>query len=469
MKNWIVMLITMIFLVSLAGCGLPAVQSTLDTVAATSNSIDWTPTFTLTPSPTMTPLPTLTPTPSATPIPPTPTSNPQPVYCANEYWPIVLGATWEFTGTLTVYSGLGSPGKESQTAETWQITQVEGNYPYPAHFRISTGYSQEYYQCDETGIYREFGTSKAMVLPPVSKLVPGQTVWENKSTWEATMVGEPETINTPLGLIDTIPIAYIPNEGRITYWFAPNIGLVQYGGGYTSSKNLTLNSYTIFLPGPTDGATTCSLAGIISPTLSSNISYGCLSETDELSGGCDFSNGGQVLYLRPGLRLIADQGQTAYLALQPYYGMFAVRFVNHAAYKIALVPWGSETSWQQLIQQDYGSISMVLDVDDSLTPNAGVYYQKIGDQTLALLNDKWDMVDGQAYTAIFDLSHDRFKLYDQNSQLIIDDDLSGFWGPEYTGHISLGSFPVWTIGAGWTDTSYPTDLLVQEVCYGNSE
>ncbi len=237
---------------------------------------------------------------------------------------------------------------------------------------------------------------------------------------------------------------------------------------YAGTEN-QINGLDVLLTTDTpSGSSTCDLAGITNPTYSTDFSHGWLNDNDnEMSGGYDYSNGGQVTFLYPGVNLSADQGQTAYISFQPYWGTLAVKLVNRGACKIALMPTWTGASWTQLIQNGY--VYMVLDVDNSIENAGGIYYEKFGDHTLSLLNNRFELVEGDEYTVVFDLSHNWFKLYDKNGKLVIDYDLSGFWGVSHTGHIPMGEFPWWTIGAGWTDTSYPTDLVVKEVCYGTSQ
>jgi dipeptidyl aminopeptidase/acylaminoacyl peptidase len=237
---------------------------------------------------------------------------------------------------------------------------------------------------------------------------------------------------------------------------------------YAGTEN-QINGLDVLLTTDTpSGSSTCDLAGITNPTYSTDFSHGWLNDNNnEISGGYDYSNGGQVTFLYPGVHLSADQGQTAYISFQPYWGTLTVKLVNREAYKIALMPTWTGASWTQLIQNGY--VYMVLDVDNSIENAGGIYYKKFGDHTLSLLNNRFELVEGDEYIVVFDLNNNLFKLIDKNGKLVIDYDLSGFWGPEYIGHISMGEFPWWTIGTGWTDTSYPTDLVVKEVCYGTSQ
>jgi hypothetical protein len=245
MKN---ILLSFYLLLLLAGCTAAAEQRPTRTPRPTQiNS----PSPVIIPTQSPFPTPEVTPSPEPTAQPETPTlAATAPItagletYCGNKYWPVVLGATWVYTGTFTGSADVGGSVVPRPITETWQITQIDGDYPYPARFTVLIKDSEHQYFCDATGIYwvNDDG-SRTMMLPPENLLIPEQTAY--MESFYSVYVVDFMDVQTPMGVINGLELEYISAESNALYTYAADIGILRYETWLMAYRGLTLVSYSI--------------------------------------------------------------------------------------------------------------------------------------------------------------------------------------------------------------------------------
>lgn len=148
---------------------------------------------------------------------------------ATDYWPLADGNRWVFAG-----SGLEM---------TFVVVEIG-----PNEFRLDASANdfviqREYYSIVDGNVFatrREQASGTFILDPPqlflISPFVPGQTwSWEgeimDEHTASTSLIMEPETVETPVGTFEAIPVAItveVAGESvRTIRWFAEGVGIVR--------------------------------------------------------------------------------------------------------------------------------------------------------------------------------------------------------------------------------------------------
>lgn len=204
--------------------------------------------------------------------------------------------------------------------------------------------------------------------------------------------------------------------------------------------------------------TTCSLAGITSPTFETNFATGQGNFSVNLWDQKFYSSSGQgeIQFNQPGVLLRSNDLSTAFLSIQSDApnSVFSIRLFNKGTYQLVLVDKNYDGTW--VGSKKNLSLKVGLDVNNLAQGNAASIFFNENGATEKVFN--FPLVEGQFVTIVVNWVKGYFEIFDQDNNSINriplqSLDLNGTW---------------WLIGDPWSDVLDNTNLFIGQICFQNN-
>ena len=202
--------------------------------------------------------------------------------------------------------------------------------------------------------------------------------------------------------------------------------------------------------------TTCSLAGINSPTFETNFATGQGDFSNTLWSDKFFSSSGQgqVDFNQPGVLLQSNELSTSFLGIKSDApnSVFSIRLMNKGIYQLVLVDPNYDGTWVGSKKNMALKVGLNVDNSDPAKAASIIILMRM-EPPKAFVS--FPLVEGQFITIVVDWVKGYFEIFDQDNHSINriplqSLDLNGTW---------------WLIGDPWSDGLANTDLFIGQICF----